>query len=62
MEVADEFLSVVRDMPGSSTIIDLTASPLPVTKQEPIESSSAIGNKGKAQMIIDLTMDSDNDN
>ena len=60
-------MPVVQDVPHLGIVIDLTASsPPPVTKEEPIDTSSITGDKGKAcrafnSDVIDLTMDSDDD-
>ena len=74
MEVEDILLPIIQDVSHSSSgiVIDLTVSsptrsPPPVIKEEPVDNSSVICDKGKASFgfkydIIDLTMDSDDDN
>ena len=55
---------MIQDVPRSGIVIDLTTPSPPVVKQEPVDNSSMTTDKGKARMvdIIDLTMDSDDDN
>jgi hypothetical protein len=71
-EESDILLPVNQDVSHSGIVIDLTASsptrsPPPVIEEEPVNNSSVNGDKGKASVgfeydIIDLTMDSDDDN
>jgi hypothetical protein len=73
VEEISNSLPVIQDVPHSSMVIDLTTSSPdlpPVIKKEPIDNSGMAGDKGKVSMasdsdfidIIDLTMDSDDDN